>query len=117
MLPVPEVPLPAHFCSTDARNAFHNNAYRPVVEAARRNNEAAVSYLRQLHKPMMAASWTDTAVLNAFRRGASLSDRSGTGLYEASRASPPVRCAYGRAVAHLHGQRAMRHQEHRMRLF
>jgi hypothetical protein len=66
MLPVPEVPLPAHFCSTDARNAFHNNAYRPVVEAARRNNEAAVSYLRQLQQTYDRGQLgRDTAVLNA----------------------------------------------------
>lgn len=66
MLPVPEVPLPAHFCSNDARNAFHNTAYRPAVEAARRNNEAAVTYLRQLQQTYDRGQLgRDTAVLNA----------------------------------------------------
>lgn len=66
MLPVPDVALPAHFCSNDARNAFHNNAYRPAVEAARRNNEAAVSYLRQLQQTYDRGQLgRDTAALNA----------------------------------------------------
>jgi hypothetical protein len=66
MLLVPDVPLPAHFCSTDARNAFHNNAYRPAVEAARRNNEAAVTYLRQLQQTYDRGQLgRDTAMLNA----------------------------------------------------
>jgi hypothetical protein len=66
MLPVSDVLLPAHFCSTDARNAFHNNAYRPAVEAARRNNEAAVTYLRQLQQTYDSGQLgQDTARLNA----------------------------------------------------
>lgn len=66
MLPVPDVAMPAYFCSNDARNAFHNAAYRPAVEAATRNNEAAVGYLRQLQLTYDRGQLgRDTAVLNA----------------------------------------------------
>lgn len=66
LLPVPDVLLPAYFCSTDARNEFHNNAYRPAVEVATRNNEAAVGYLRQLQQTYDRGQLgRDTAVLNA----------------------------------------------------
>ncbi|MFM9935451.1 MAG: hypothetical protein ACKVOL_04560 [Novosphingobium sp.] len=66
MLPVPDVAMPAYFCSNDARNAFHNTAYRPAVEAATRNNEAAVGYLRQLQQTYDRGQLgRDTAVLNA----------------------------------------------------
>lgn len=66
LIPVPEVVLPAYFCSNDARNAFHNNAYRPAVEMASRNNEAAVAYLRQLQQTYDRGQLgRDTAVLNA----------------------------------------------------
>ena len=66
MLPVPDVTLPAYFCSNDARNAFHNGAYRPAVETATRNNEAAVTYLRQLQLTYDRGQLgRDTAVLNA----------------------------------------------------
>lgn len=66
LIPVPEVVLPAHFCSNDARNAFHNNTYRPAVEVATRNNEAAVAYLRQLQQTYDRGQLgRDTAVLNA----------------------------------------------------
>lgn len=66
LMPVPEVVLPAYFCSNDARNQFHNNAYRPAVEVATRNNEAAVAYLRQLQQTYDRGQLgRDTAVLNA----------------------------------------------------
>ena len=66
MLPVPEVGMPAYFCSNDARNAFHNASYRPAVEAATRNNEAAVTYLRQLQQTYDRGQLgRDTTVLNA----------------------------------------------------
>jgi hypothetical protein len=66
MLPVPEVVLPAYFCSNDARNAFHNESYRPAVEIATRNNEAAVAYMRQLQQTYDRGQiGRDTAVLNA----------------------------------------------------
>lgn len=66
LIPVPEVVLPAYFCSNDARNEFHNNAYRPAVEVATRNNEAAVAYLRQLQQTYDRGQLgRDTAVLNA----------------------------------------------------
>jgi hypothetical protein len=66
MLPVPDVTMPAYFCSNDARNAFHNGSYRPAVEVATRNNEAAVTYLRQLQATYDRGQLgRDTAVLNA----------------------------------------------------
>lgn len=66
LLPVPQVLLPAYFCSNDARNEFHNTAYRPAVEAATRNNEAAVAYLRQLQQTYDRGQLgRDTAVLSA----------------------------------------------------
>jgi hypothetical protein len=68
LIPVPEVVLPAYFCSNDAHNTFHNNAYRPAVEVATRNNEAAVAYLRQLQQTYDRGQLgRDTAVLNAIR--------------------------------------------------
>lgn len=45
---VPELVLPAGFCSAEARNLFHDQTYRPAVEAAKHNNDAAVAYLKQL---------------------------------------------------------------------
>ncbi|MBX9884556.1 MAG: hypothetical protein K2X68_06250, partial [Novosphingobium sp.] len=66
LLPVPQVLLPAYFCGSDARNVFHNTAYRPAVEVATRNNEAAVAYLRQLQQTYDRGQLgRDTAVLNA----------------------------------------------------
>jgi hypothetical protein len=48
MVAVPQVALPASFCSAEARNAFHDATYQPAVEAAKRNNDAAVAYMKQI---------------------------------------------------------------------
>ena len=48
MAPVPDVALPASFCSAEERNRFHDMVYRPAVHAAKRNNDAAVAFLKQL---------------------------------------------------------------------
>lgn len=48
LVAVPVVNFPASFCSGDARNAFYVNVYRPSVEAATRNYDAAGGYLREL---------------------------------------------------------------------
>jgi len=45
---VPAVAFPPSFCSAEQRNAFHDQVYAPSVDTARRNNEAAAAYLRQL---------------------------------------------------------------------
>jgi hypothetical protein len=45
---VPAVTLPDHFCSAVARNAFYDDSYRPVVDIADRNNQAAIAYLEAL---------------------------------------------------------------------
>lgn len=48
LIAVPPVNFPESFCSAEARNAFHNNVYRPAVEAATRNNDLTGVYLREL---------------------------------------------------------------------
>ncbi|MFM9935452.1 MAG: hypothetical protein ACKVOL_04565 [Novosphingobium sp.] len=48
MVDVPGVALPSSFCSADARNAFHDGPYITAVEAAKRNNDAAIAYMHQL---------------------------------------------------------------------
>lgn len=48
MVAVPQVALPGSFCSAEARNAFHDATYQPAVEAAKRNNDAAVAYMKQI---------------------------------------------------------------------
>lgn len=45
---VPGLALPLSFCSAEARNQFHDTAYIPAVAAAKRINDAAISYLHQL---------------------------------------------------------------------
>ena len=45
---VPGMALPAQFCSAEARNQFHDGPYIAAVEAAKRNNDAAIAYMRQL---------------------------------------------------------------------
>jgi hypothetical protein len=82
LLPVPEVPLPGYFCSNDARNLFHNNTYRPAVEVATRNNEAAVAYLRQLQQTYDRGQLgRDTAVLNAIAAEARAYQSEAAGAY------------------------------------
>jgi hypothetical protein len=46
--PVPAVAFPPSFCSAEARNAFHDTVYAPSVSTAKRNNDAASAYMRQL---------------------------------------------------------------------
>ncbi|MCW1381203.1 hypothetical protein OLX02_00055 [Novosphingobium sp. KCTC 2891] len=48
LAPVPDLTLPTSFCSADERNRFHDGIYAPALEAAKRNNDAAVAYLTQL---------------------------------------------------------------------
>ncbi|NML92428.1 hypothetical protein [Novosphingobium olei] len=48
MVSVPELILPASFCSAEDRNRYHDTIYRPAVDAAKRNNDAAVAYLKTL---------------------------------------------------------------------
>jgi hypothetical protein len=45
---VPPVSVPASFCSAEARNAFHDTSYLPAVAAAKRNNDAAIAYMKQI---------------------------------------------------------------------
>lgn len=48
LAPVPDVALPASFCSAEARNTFHDQVYRTALGAAKSNNDNAIAYLRQL---------------------------------------------------------------------
>lgn len=45
---IPPLIFPSSFCSAEARNAFHDSAYVAAVEAAKRNNDATIAYMRQL---------------------------------------------------------------------
>lgn len=45
---IPPLAFPGSFCSAEARNAFHDGTYIVAVEAARRNNDSAIAYIRQL---------------------------------------------------------------------
>lgn len=47
---VPELLLPATFCSPEQRNAFHETRYKPVLELARANNAAAVAHMQRLQQ-------------------------------------------------------------------
>ncbi len=48
LAPIPPLAFPASFCSAEARNAFHDGTYIVAVEAAKRNNDSAIAYMRQL---------------------------------------------------------------------
>ncbi len=48
LVAIPPLAFPASFCSAEARNAFHDGTYIVAVEAARRNNDSAIAYIRQL---------------------------------------------------------------------
>lgn len=48
LVPIPPLAFPASFCSAEARNAFHDGSYIVAVEAAKRNNDSAIAYMRQL---------------------------------------------------------------------
>lgn len=45
---IPPLAFPASFCSAEARNAFHDGSYVAAVEAAKRNNDTTIAYMRQL---------------------------------------------------------------------
>ncbi|OYU34546.1 hypothetical protein [Novosphingobium sp. PASSN1] len=45
---IPPLAFPVSFCSAEARNAFHDSTYITAVDAAKRNNDTAIAYLRQL---------------------------------------------------------------------
>jgi hypothetical protein len=45
---IPPLAFPSSFCSANARNAFHDGPYVSAVEAARRNNDAAIAYMNRL---------------------------------------------------------------------
>lgn len=47
---VPDLSLPPAFCSAEARNAFHETRYKPVMELARDNNAAAVAHMQRLQQ-------------------------------------------------------------------
>lgn len=66
MAAVPDLVLPPGFCSAADRNRFHDTVYRPAVDAAKRNNDAAVAYLKQLQTIYDGYDLgKDTAAMNA----------------------------------------------------
>ena len=72
LTPVAEVTLPPVFCSAEARNAFHAAVYVPSVNAAKANNDAAASYMRQLQslydqRQLSHDSDTMNTIVNAAR--------------------------------------------------
>ncbi|WP_226017118.1 hypothetical protein [Novosphingobium sp. FKTRR1] len=46
---VTPISLPTRFCSDVARNTFHSTQYAPVIAVARRNNQAAITYMAKLN--------------------------------------------------------------------
>lgn len=48
LAPIPELVLPPGFCSAEERNGFHDNSYRPAVEAASTNNRTAIGHMETL---------------------------------------------------------------------
>jgi hypothetical protein len=50
LAPVPELGLPDHFCSAQARNLFYDGRYKPAMELADRNNKAAIGHLQELRR-------------------------------------------------------------------
>lgn len=47
---VPELLLPATFCSPEQRNDFHETRYKPIMEITRANNAAAVAHMQRLQQ-------------------------------------------------------------------
>lgn len=45
-----EFSLPASFCSANERNAYYDSAYKPAMDVADRNNQAAIGHLEKLQK-------------------------------------------------------------------
>jgi hypothetical protein len=50
MAPLPAMQLPDHFCSAEARNLFYDGQYKPAMELADRNNQAAIAHLQELQR-------------------------------------------------------------------
>jgi len=47
---VPELALPDHFCSAQDRNLFYDARYKPAIDLADRNNQAAIGHLKDLQR-------------------------------------------------------------------
>ncbi|MEI6642615.1 MAG: hypothetical protein WCL10_11300 [Novosphingobium sp.] len=45
---IPPLALPGSFCSAEARNTYHDGPYITAVQTAKRNNDAAIAYMRRL---------------------------------------------------------------------
>lgn len=45
---LPELRLPPRFCSAEERNLFYDSDYKPAMELADRNNQAAIAHLQAL---------------------------------------------------------------------
>lgn len=49
LAPVPQLTLPARFCSIEAQIDYLNNTFKPAYDIAYRDNEAAIAYLAGLN--------------------------------------------------------------------
>jgi hypothetical protein len=48
LIAVPEVAVPARFCSSEQRSAFSEGIYRPALAVAEHNAQVASAYIRKL---------------------------------------------------------------------
>jgi hypothetical protein len=63
---VPALNVPDHFCSADARNQYHDAAYKPAMAVAAANNASAIRYLQALDAQYRAfGAQSDAAGMNA----------------------------------------------------
>lgn len=47
---IADLPLPTSFCSAEQRNAFYETRYKPHLDLARANNDAAIAYMQKLQQ-------------------------------------------------------------------
>ncbi|KPF93830.1 hypothetical protein IP81_01430 [Novosphingobium sp. AAP83] len=79
---VPELPLPAAFCSAEQRNAFHETRYKPLMEIARVNNALASQHMKRLQQEFDSYQLArDPAPMNAVAKEASAWQQVATQAY------------------------------------
>lgn len=47
---IADLPLPTSFCSAEQRNAFYETRYKPYLDLARANNDAAIAHMQKLQQ-------------------------------------------------------------------
>lgn len=79
---VPELPLPAAFCSAEQRNVFHETRYKPLMEIARVNNALASQHMKRLQQAFDSYQLArDPAPMNAVAKEASAWQQVATQTY------------------------------------